>query len=534
MADNGKDTPDKDAEIKLSVDDIANIPQPELSSVVADLLDDPIPFHHPEQYDIPEIKAYAEQMKEFDSQFFVAYQGGKSLVYREAKDIYGHFALQHYTHRNFIEHYGNRTIERPIKLSKDKRDIFTQDVAIAREWLAHPDRRTYDGIVFYPGGTLLNTYGDNLFNEWRGFYVQGKQGEFPLLEQHLRHIWCRDNEQHYRYLLVWLADLIQHPERKSGIALVVKGEKGTGKSIIFENVLERILGSAYIKIDKPEQVTGKFNQHQYGKLLLVLEEAIWAGDKNAEGALKSMITDKKTVFEAKGIDPVPGDSFVWLAFVSNEKQAVPTTADERRFFALKTSIERQGDKQYFRELLAEIESGGLEVFMYHLANLAYTDDEIRSAPRTEVLFEDIEAKMPAFDRWCYQEFLRKEQLVTDGVLKSKLWGHEVSSRDLKDDYDYWVINNSRTGSYVGTNTITSQTKFTQEFKGLFGLKTIRLQNKAGFLLPLRAVLRSVFEEKYKTKLDWDDAGSGQSAAVLPFPGHDGKDSPVQEKTSAVL
>ena len=328
--------------------------------------------------------------------------------------------------------------------------------------------------------------------------------------------------------------MIQHPERKSGIALVVKGEKGTGKSIIFENVLERILGSAYIKIDKPEQVTGKFNQHQYGKLLLVLEEAIWAGDKNAEGALKSMITDKKTVFEAKGIDPVPGDSFVRLAFVSNEKQAVPATADERRFFALKTSIERQGDKQYFRELLAEIESGGLEVFMYHLANLAYTDDEIRSAPRTEVLFEDIEAKMPAFDRWCYQEFLRKEQLVTDGVLKSKLWGHEVSSRDLKDDYDYWVINNSRTGSYVGTNTITSQTKFTQEFKGLFGLKTIRLQNKAGFLLPLRAVLRSVFEEKYKTKLDWDDAGSGQSAAVLPFPGHDGKDSPVQEKTSAVL
>lgn len=107
-------------------------------------------------------------------------------------------------------------------------------MAIAREWLAHPDRRTYDGIVFYPGGTLLNTYGDNLFNEWRGFYVQGKQGEFPLLEQHLRHIWCRDNEQHYRYLLVWLADLIQHPERKSGIALVVKGEKGTGKSIILK------------------------------------------------------------------------------------------------------------------------------------------------------------------------------------------------------------------------------------------------------------------------------------------------------------
>ncbi|MDL2307808.1 DUF5906 domain-containing protein [Desulfovibrio sp. OttesenSCG-928-C06] len=534
MADNGKDTPDKDTEIKLSVDDIANIPQPDLSSNVADLLDGPISFHHPEQYEAPEIKAYAEQMKEFDSQFFVAYQGGKSLVYREAKDIYGYFALQHYTHRNFIEHYGNRTIQRPIRLSKDKRDIYTHDVPIAREWLNHPDRRTYDGIIFYPGETLPKAYGTNLFNEWRGFNIQDVQGEFPLLEQHLRHIWCRDNEQHYRYLLIWLADLIQHPERKSGIALVVKGEKGTGKSIIFENVLERILGSAYIKIDKPEQVTGKFNQHQYGKLLLVLEEAIWAGDKSAEGALKSMITDKKTVFEAKGIDPVPGDSFVRLAFVSNEKQAVPATADERRFFALKTSIERQGDKQYFRELLTEINGGGLEAFMYHLANLVYTEDEIRSAPRTRVLFEDIEAKMPAFARWCYQEFLRKEQLITDGVLKSKLWGHEVNSKDLKEDYDYWVMNNSRTGSYVGANTITSQTKFTQEFKGLFDLKTIRLRNQSyGFMLPLRAVLRRVFEEKYKTKLDWDDAESGQSAAVLSFPGNEVKQSTAQEKTSAV-
>lgn len=173
--------------------------------------------------------------------------------------------------------------------------------------------------------------------------------------------------------------------------------------------------------------------------------------------------------------------------------------------------------------------------MYHLANLIYTDDEIRSAPRTGVLFEDIEAKMPAFDRWCYQEFLRKEQLVTDGVLKSKLWGHEVASRDLKDDYDYWVINNSRTGSYVGTNTITSQTKFTQEFKKLFDLESKRLRTQAyGFLLPLRSVLRSIFEEKYKTKLDWDDVMPGQSAAVLPFSGHDEKDSPVQEKSSAVL
>lgn len=172
--------------------------------------------------------------------------------------------------------------------------------------------------------------------------------------------------------------------------------------------------------------------------------------------------------------------------------------------------------------------------MYHLANLVYTEDEIRSAPRTRVLFEDIEAKMPAFARWCYQEFLRKEQLITDGVLKSKLWGHEVNSKDLKEDYDYWVMNNSRTGSYVGANTITSQTKFTQEFKGLFDLKTIRLRNQSyGFMLPLRAVLRRVFEEKYKTKLDWDDAESGQSAAVLSFPGNEVKQSTAQEKTSAV-
>ena len=73
MTANGKDTPDNGAEIKLSVDDIANIPQPDLSSNIVDLLDGPIPFHHPEQYDIQEIKAYAEQMKEFNSQFFVAY-----------------------------------------------------------------------------------------------------------------------------------------------------------------------------------------------------------------------------------------------------------------------------------------------------------------------------------------------------------------------------------------------------------------------------------------------------------------------------
>ena len=52
------------------------------------------------------------------------------------------------------------------------------------------------------------------------------------------------------------------------------------------------------------QVVGRFNSHMKEALLVFANEAVWGGDKVAEGTLKAMITDRETAIEFKGKDIV--------------------------------------------------------------------------------------------------------------------------------------------------------------------------------------------------------------------------------------
>ena len=51
-------------------------------------------------------------------------------------------------------------------------------------------------------------------------------------------------------------------------------------------------------------MTGQFNAHMASCLLLQADEAVWAGDKAAEGRLKGLITSPIQQIEAKGVDPI--------------------------------------------------------------------------------------------------------------------------------------------------------------------------------------------------------------------------------------
>jgi len=47
-------------------------------------------------------------------------------------------------------------------------------------WLQSPERRTYDGVVFYPGEASPGK-----LNLWRGFALQPKPGRWSLFKEHI-------------------------------------------------------------------------------------------------------------------------------------------------------------------------------------------------------------------------------------------------------------------------------------------------------------------------------------------------------------
>lgn len=442
---------------------------------------------------------YEKLLDGINSRFFVSCSGGKSFIYRTPENI--NDELQSFSHNEFRNHYGHRTISVVHDIKKG--ELVTKEVNYFREWMKHKNRRQYNlGIKFYPG-QVSEQDAKNYYNSWRGFPIEGKEGEFPKIEYHLKHVWCRDNIDHYNYLMAWLADIIQDPAEKKDTALVIKGGKGSGKSIIFEELLNKIFGYTYIKIDKAEQITGKFNQHLQGKLFVVLEEAIWAGDKTAEGTLKSMITDTQFIVEGKGTNAEKSEAYFRMAFISNEKQAVPATGDERRFFALKVSDEYRDNKKYFDELIYEIRNGGVEAFMYHLQHLDISGINLRKAPRTEALFEDILAKMETIELFLY-DLLHQDSVYIETKMPMELWNQKIAKENLYKYFILWEKDMQSKNTYFAKHDITSQTKFVREINKIMSFENTKVERQNAYIFPSREVARKMFESKISSIITWLD------------------------------
>ena len=78
--------------------------------------------------------------------------------------------------------------------------------------------------------------------------------------------------------MTWIAHIFQRPGEKPGTAVVIRGDKGAGKSTVAE-WLGAALGRYALDLADDKLLTGQFNAHQQGKLFVISEESTWAGDK---------------------------------------------------------------------------------------------------------------------------------------------------------------------------------------------------------------------------------------------------------------
>ena len=234
-------------------------------------------------------------------------------------------------------------------------------ITAAAAWLKHPNRRQFEGVCFSPGessGPFLNLY--------QGLAVEPSDSvNSEKFLQHMKEVICRNNELLFVYFLDWLATLFQHPGRPGGTALVLMGEQGTGKSF-FADAIGHLLGRYYRTVTSTEQFVGRFNSHLREAILIHAAEAIWAGDKRAEGKLKSLITDKTMLIEPKGVDAIEVNNCAHLIVSSNEEWPVPRGIDDRRFVVTRVSNDHRNDKDWFKSIDEELKNGGYKGLLHFL------------------------------------------------------------------------------------------------------------------------------------------------------------------------
>jgi hypothetical protein len=297
-------------------------------------------------------------------------------------------------------------------------------------WMSHKERRTYLGMTFSPNQEIQKDH----YNGWQGYNVKPKRGSIKLFLQHVRDIIANGDEEVYRYIMGFLADAVQMPRKRPAVVLVMLGQQGTGKGMFVE-YLSRIFGHHFLQLSKASRITGNFNSYLMGVALLFLDEAIWAGDKSAEGTFKTMISEPTLLIEQKYVESFRVQNHLRIIMASNNDWAAPAGLEDRRVFAVEVSDAKLGDTKYFEALAHEMDNGGVEALLDYLLAYDLSQIDIRKFPRTDALRDQKINSMTTVEQFWLSR-LEDGQLRSENEL-DRHWG-EVSTKELFDEYtDYF-------------------------------------------------------------------------------------------------
>lgn len=385
--------------------------------------------------------------------------------------------------------------------------------SIAEHWHKHQRRRSYkNGVIFAPGSNVDGAY--NLFDGWG---VLPKAGSCDLILQHFLQYICTGEQKHYDCLLDFLAHMVQKPQEKPNYAIVLCGEKGTGKDTVGE-YLYPFLKRNRAKIGgQMKHLTSSFNALLENALLVHVEEGMWGGNREAESALKSLITASTVRIERKGIDTFEVDSFCRILMTANADWAVPATPGERRFFVLDVSDhwsirnKSEGErKAYFDSIYAERDTGGAEALLHLLMERDITGFNPRQAPETRGLMRQKIHSLGGVDRWYFDLLQRGELPVDDGQSGRPDWSSHsmiIKLEHLHAFYETEVSPKRREWGTVPLNVFGG--KLLEMCPELVA-KTVRIGGKPvrRHVFPPLAVCRKAMEAFLGGQIKWaDDPGN---------------------------
>ena len=200
-------------------------------------------------------------------------------------------------------------------------------------WIGHTNRRSVKDIVFNP--KVLDD-GKN-FNMFKGYAIKYKDCKDEHLEDaqpwvdHIKNIICKGDEKLFKWTMSWLALTIQKPWIKAGVMLMIKSNQGAGKQRMFNPLLEIIGEANSLEVNNMDMLTSRFNSHLAGKVLIVIDEALFGGNIKQRSQLKNLITSYIQNIEMKGKDMISIKDFCNLASLTNNSFSAPVDENQRRF-----------------------------------------------------------------------------------------------------------------------------------------------------------------------------------------------------------
>jgi hypothetical protein len=162
----------------------------------------------------------------------------------------------------------------------------------------------------------------------------------------------------------------------------------------------RMFGRHSLSLSTADQLLGKFNSHLAEISFLLVNEPAFAGDREAQRKLKSMITDAWWLIEGKYRTAYRVPNIAHIIFTTNERQAVPAGNNARRFLVLDVDDCRAGDTAYFNALHYQADHGGVEGLLQLLLGLDIRQFNPAKVPVTAALRVQQELSASAETQWA--------------------------------------------------------------------------------------------------------------------------------------
>lgn len=416
---------------------------------------------------------------EFNKEYAIVLNGTKTLVMKATPNEDGRLERVYLSLDAFRNLYLNELIKTGEKEHKKTGEITDVLETKANAWLRHKDCIKYkDGVIFEPsryanGVEVKKTIYGNKLNLWQGYSVEPKQGVTGALDRihhHIQHIICNDDPACIEYFYNWTARCFQYPEKTGQVAIALKGEKGCGKGSIA-NLIKVMHGQHSLQITNAKHLVGNFNGHLSDCCFLFADEAFFAGDKQHENILKTLITESTLMIERKGIDAEPMPNRLKIIMASNNDWITPASKDERRYFVLDVSSEKIGDTDYFNTLHRDINNPEIQAaFLYEMLHRDISKFNVSKIPDTKALQHQREQSLDSFGKYWYdvlqRGYIYQSQHGNDDFYN---WLAEPSVELIKRGYAQWCNANK-----IDQHRIVSEKKIGSHLTSWFGDKKRKL------------------------------------------------------------
>jgi hypothetical protein len=370
------------------------------------------------------------------------------------------------------------TILAPLKVLNEE----GKQTTFLMEWLEDEDRRHYECMDFNPyikkelDITPNHVY--NNFEEFESSIVEYTKKDIEWFEKFLLYNLADGNYESYKYLLNYIADLIQRPYYNNQISLVLKGESGIGKDTLIE-IIERLYGKSNDYVYRTANIDdilpkNGFNSGLKNKLLVQFNEVEGKDSNEAKERIKDHITRGQNIIKQKYIDEFKQKNLAHIIFCSNNNSPVTFAYDERRFALFKCGSKNKGNTEYWNEIYNNINNKDKlnQLYSYLLNHDLSNWKPVDDRPKNKAYMIALSNAMPHHIRWLKELFIDEKDIKYVFNYDEKLNIYYCNTKTLYNHFNSWATENHLISE--GTFKSLAFKKQLQEINGITFDKTIRI------------------------------------------------------------